>query len=336
MIASAAECDVSTVSLALRNDPRISEAKRLRIQEIAQEMGYQPDHRVSRLMNHLRRGHYPSYFTTVALLVGYENPNQWKDMGSLKQLVQGFNDCADSLGVRVDVIWAADPELSPKRLNQILRQRGIKGLIVTRLPDNYPWEEFPWQEYCTLRQSEAVFVPGMRTFRQNHILESLLSVKRIHELGYERPALFLSASHPRFMKERWRMGYVHQTLSLYGKSGPIHEMTQEDTEATEQFLDEHQPDVMLGSTAGLLLNNTLLAYRTIHPTGRAALARTPEETYIAGVEESLRSLGSWSLTYLVDLIQHNRIGFPQNPETTIFDGTWRDAPSLPPKDKLWQ
>src|SRR5690606_18100520 len=42
-IAKQAEVHVTTVSLALRNHPRLPERTRKRIQKIAEELGYQPD-----------------------------------------------------------------------------------------------------------------------------------------------------------------------------------------------------------------------------------------------------------------------------------------------------
>lgn len=53
-VAAAAKVCVMTVSLALRDNPRISEATRARIKRLAAELGYHPDPELSRLMNHLR------------------------------------------------------------------------------------------------------------------------------------------------------------------------------------------------------------------------------------------------------------------------------------------
>src|ERR1051325_9261392 len=54
-IADAAGVSRMTVSLALRNHPRISAATRERIRQVAERLGYHPDPEVSKLMAYLRR-----------------------------------------------------------------------------------------------------------------------------------------------------------------------------------------------------------------------------------------------------------------------------------------
>ena len=53
-VAAAAKVSVMTVSLALRDNPRISATTRERVKRLAAELGYHPDPELSRLMNHLR------------------------------------------------------------------------------------------------------------------------------------------------------------------------------------------------------------------------------------------------------------------------------------------
>src|SRR6266542_2725551 len=54
-IAAAAKLSLAAVSYALRNDPKIPEETRQRVQEIARRIGYRPNPRVASLMAHIRR-----------------------------------------------------------------------------------------------------------------------------------------------------------------------------------------------------------------------------------------------------------------------------------------
>ena len=60
-IADAAGVSKSAVSLALRNDPRIPESTRKRIQTVADKMGYRRNPVVDSLMTQLRSGRQPSF-----------------------------------------------------------------------------------------------------------------------------------------------------------------------------------------------------------------------------------------------------------------------------------
>ncbi len=53
-IAAEAGLSPSTVSLALRNSPKIPAATKRRIQKIAKRLGYRPDGKLTELMSHLR------------------------------------------------------------------------------------------------------------------------------------------------------------------------------------------------------------------------------------------------------------------------------------------
>ena len=53
-IAAEAGLSPSTVSLALRNSPKIPAATKQRIRKIAQRLGYRPDGKLTELMSHLR------------------------------------------------------------------------------------------------------------------------------------------------------------------------------------------------------------------------------------------------------------------------------------------
>src|SRR5688572_14522424 len=53
-VAEAAGVSLMTVSLALRNSPRVSSRTRTRIAQLADKLGYRPDPEISRLMSRLR------------------------------------------------------------------------------------------------------------------------------------------------------------------------------------------------------------------------------------------------------------------------------------------
>ncbi|MCX7869398.1 MAG: LacI family DNA-binding transcriptional regulator, partial [Terrimicrobiaceae bacterium] len=67
-IARAAGVGKATVSLALRDDPRLRPETRARIQRVARELGYQRNAVVANLMAQLRASRDPKFQATLALL----------------------------------------------------------------------------------------------------------------------------------------------------------------------------------------------------------------------------------------------------------------------------
>src|SRR4029077_14781695 len=67
----------STISRALRNDPRISEALRKQVRRVADELGYQPNPLVSALMANRRRRGSGGAVDVIALVTDYGGAQGW-------------------------------------------------------------------------------------------------------------------------------------------------------------------------------------------------------------------------------------------------------------------
>src|SRR6202453_1900722 len=72
----------ATVSLALRNHPRIRPQERARIQRIATEAGYKPNPLVSHLFAQLRLSKTAAYQSTLGLVYTGENPSYMREIRS--------------------------------------------------------------------------------------------------------------------------------------------------------------------------------------------------------------------------------------------------------------
>ncbi|MCC5846458.1 MAG: LacI family DNA-binding transcriptional regulator [Verrucomicrobia bacterium] len=116
----------TTVSLALRDHPRISEATRHRIQVLARNAGYRPDAEMSRVMTSLRRGDRAPQ--TLAWVT---------DHSPCPRLRAALYEAAEALGYHLDLIRVDAPPILPARLADILTHRGISGILfsLVRKPD---------------------------------------------------------------------------------------------------------------------------------------------------------------------------------------------------------
>src|SRR5258708_3337364 len=124
-IAQRAGVNRSTVSLALRNDPRLKAETRQKIHDLAKEMGYRQNPTVARLMTQLRAGQQKHFRSNIAVL----------DFGPLGEIEQqiwiGARQRAKMLGYGLEFFHVRD--FAAPRLEQILVNRGIQGLIISPL-----------------------------------------------------------------------------------------------------------------------------------------------------------------------------------------------------------
>src|SRR5512145_702370 len=78
IVAAKAAVSSMTVSLALRNHPRIPRSTRERIQTIARELGYRPNPMVHALMAEVRARRPVTSATTLAFITAFPTRDGWR------------------------------------------------------------------------------------------------------------------------------------------------------------------------------------------------------------------------------------------------------------------
>ncbi len=149
----------TTVSLCLRDHPRIRPEVRLRIQRLAAEAGYRPNALVANLFAHLRS-------SKTSTLPEHPGPcSAWrKDLSELETVptfrswIAGCRARATEQGYGFDQLWIYEPGISPARLVTILDARNIRGLAVVGF---YEGEAIP-REFDPIWHRSAAVAIGTR------------------------------------------------------------------------------------------------------------------------------------------------------------------------------
>ncbi|MCC5842984.1 MAG: LacI family DNA-binding transcriptional regulator [Verrucomicrobia bacterium] len=174
----------TTVSLALRGNPRISKATRERIQTLAHEAGYQPDAEVSRVMSSLRRGgRAPQTLVWVT------------DHSPCPKLCEALYAASGRLGYRLDAIRVDSPPILPARLAGILNTRGTNGVLLSlvRKPDYVAGMDLSPFSVCSLGgHTEGLhtveLIPEAPAWCAEEALLLLDQLLRLNQRGFpERP-----------------------------------------------------------------------------------------------------------------------------------------------------
>jgi LacI family transcriptional regulator len=129
-IAAKAGVHVTTVSLAIRNHPRLPEATRTRIQNLAKEMGYTPDPLLKALIAYRGQVMARRNPPTLAYVTNWNTRWGWKKVTAHPQFHAGAEATARALGYNLEHFWMREPDLTQERLSSILYSRGITGLII--------------------------------------------------------------------------------------------------------------------------------------------------------------------------------------------------------------
>jgi LacI family transcriptional regulator len=134
-IARAAGVSRSTVSRALRNDPRLKRETCERVKKIAADLGYRPNPFVATLMADLQRKRQPTASSAFAFVTAYPSREGWRRQNpSFLDYFEGARERAASQGYVLETFWLREPGMTAERFSRMLYTRNIRGLLIPPQP----------------------------------------------------------------------------------------------------------------------------------------------------------------------------------------------------------
>ena len=333
-IASISGFSTATVSLALRNNPKIPEETRRKIRRIAQRCGYSPDPRVRDLMGVVRQSADPGNRGCIGVISFYDSPRPWERSRHLSRLYEGMTIRSEELGYRLEPMWLRAPDMTSRRFRNILDTRGIEGLVCFGSPNI--GEGFPpeFDHYSIVTQGVSIRTACHRVIN-NAFSDTQRVLNRLQKLGYRRPGLILSNyEHHRG---------AHANLSAYlgwcenyigdPRLVPVLRIDTVEPEFVLAWIKSHKPDVILvvHDANALSAFNSLLRDNGISvpdDLGVAALSPILHGTPFSGIEEDQHLMGAWVVELVVSRIMNRDFGVPKNPRTEMVEGLWIEGKSL--------
>ncbi|MGE9292272.1 MAG: LacI family DNA-binding transcriptional regulator, partial [Puniceicoccales bacterium] len=326
---------VSTVSLALRNDPCVKPETAQRIQQAAGELGYHPNPLVSVLMRPVRDKR--TRHERIAVLSCFsESVHRNSHLDPYYRMIhEAIEERARDRGYGLDEFYLGDGTYSNARIENILEARGILGVLLCPGHDD-PGE---FGHYPTLSSPHlATVLVGLNAFQQNlhHAVTDYYynidyALQRALDGGCKRIGLVLEKSKDIITNRAWvsRYLYFQQSIPAKQRVPLLRPLTlaqlRQDVPA---WYKKNRPDVIL--TAGLP------AFHALEEAG----VRMPEEvrminlakrdkTRLAGIDPHSELLGKLGVDLLVQLLQANQFGTPQYPQTISVKGTWVPGETFP-------
>lgn len=319
----------ATISLALRNDPRISAATTQRINKIAAELGYTRNPVLDELMSELRQSRKVGYQRTIALLNAHPRRRAFSENATIPSWVAGCRRRAAYLGYTADEFWLHDPELDPPRLRRILTARGIRGAIIIGafgLGSIPPQFNELWAEFACVVTGIRTHDPALSFSCVDHHNLVLDAMREARALGYRRPGLVLSRQVDQVTDGRFTcaMWLAQQELSLEQRVPANNSTTVEDD--TEPFFrawfDQYRPDVILTLHTNVRGWVERLGLSAPKDLGLIHLERNRFTPEWAGMEQHNDVAGEAAVDLLAGMLQSREVGVPAFPRATLIGATW--------------
>jgi DNA-binding LacI/PurR family transcriptional regulator len=331
-VAAAAGVGKSTVSLALRDDPRLKPETCQRIQKIAQKLGYQANPTVAHLMAQLRISRSPDYQGTLAMLNAAGDPSLLTTDPTYSQWVKGCQERAGQLGYKVDTFWLHDPEVPPAKLRKILYARNIRGVILAAFTgaEEIP-SEFFWENFSSVCIGMHLPRPDLHFASNDQFSTVQMAVQKLLDRGYRRPGLVLDPARDAVIEYRFSGGFWVAQKSIPSKDRvPQLELKKPDIRHFETWLKKHRPDVIVTIHVEVREWLKKLGYQVPGDIGLIHLDLTDSKEHAnwAGMDQKNDEVGAAAVDLLVAQIYRSESGIPEFSRSLQVESRWVDGKTV--------
>lgn len=328
MIAFEAGCSVMTVSLALRNHPRISASTRKHVREVASRLGYRPNPMVSALMSHIGSARPIHYQANLAFLAYRQ---LWNQEWISSDLYSGVLERAKELGFLIDEFWLDAKDGSPERLKKVLHSRNIHGVVVAPLPESGSLEAIHWKNISSVAIGNSLVTPRLHRVTHHQFHGMQLVVETLRKKGYRRIGLALEEFVDEKVEHTWtscvtgcqfRWPPKERVPILIGDHSPA---------KMHIWVSRHRPDVVVGIDGAI---DALLQAGFSVPGdvsfAHLSLPSTPfARLKLSGLDQNWRIAAAAAVDLVVAQIYRNEQGIPTEPKTIMVEGRWVEGRTTP-------
>lgn len=319
-----------TVSRALRNQSRISEAMRDKIQAKAIAMGYHPDPALTALVHYRHSRMATPVRAAMAWFNRWPDPTQLRKFKEFDLYWQGAETAAKRLGFHLEE-FVVNEAMSPARMAQILYTRNVRGILLPPGPFLDGWiQKFPWSQFSVVWMGRPTDDLPVHAVTSDQSLNTMLAVRKIRALGYKRIGFIGGA----WIARTFAAGFLWiQKIEIPEEFHvpPLllqsFEADSVNQDAFRLWLQANKPDAILTdypAVPKMLAKEGLRAPKNI---GLAALT-VLDCPIDAGIYQNPEEIGRVSVLMLQSLINDNDRGIPSVSREVLIKGKWVDGTSM--------
>jgi LacI family transcriptional regulator len=319
-----------TVSRALRKDAHVSAATAMRICKIAREMKYQPDPHLTALAAYRKQLRPPKNQEVIAYLTTDSSREGYKRTRIGNESLRGACLRADEFGYRVEPTWLPDLIRQHHDPSDVLRARGIRGVILARMGRVGMTVDLDWDRFSCVAIGYSLLKPTLHVIASHFFHNLCRSFDELIAIGYKRPALLLSADLD------FRTGHQFQGAFLYKQQSlpaacrlPIlWTESAKQSENLEIYRSNFDPDAILSAWPSTRAVLTTLGLQPPIDIGYINLNIVRKEDSVSGIFQNVLEIGATAVSRLNVMLQYGEKGIPLLPDVTALSGEWYPGSTL--------
>ena len=334
-IAQAAGVSRMTVSMALRDHPRVAPETRDRIKKIAEEQGYTPDPNLTELMRYLRKRDISKEEPVIAILNGQKRP--LKELGEDSLMIrQGAIERAENLGFKTEDFWLQEPGMRLQRVVQILQTRGIHGIVVLPVESLNDVFSLPQEDFMGVATCGVAARLGFNQVHPHFYQSMHVGISNLTERGFQRIGFCVTET------EDIRSNHLYQSYLLWHQQNileknRVHPLVKDRIGRNDliDWVKKEKPDVVLSPNVDhyhWLKESGIKIPDDISFAALSPALDTPTGE-IAKVHIGYHKIGATAIDVLKTKLAHEQLGPTDNPAVTLIRGEWMEGASVRPAIK---
>ncbi len=331
-IAAKACLSVAAVSMALRNNASIPEATRERVRKIADELRYTPDPALSALAAHRNSLRVRSNFSVIGLISNWKKRDGWTRFQSAQEVIEGSKARALELGFTLQHFWAREDGLSPKRFSQILKTRGIRGIILAPFEEHNDIFELDWGAFSVVTIEKPARYPHFHHIIQNQYSDYLLCWEKLRNRGYTRVGLVVNSDLADRASHQWEAAHSYAQTQSKSRLNPIPILRlgkSRPADTIRNWLHRYRPQAVISRCDDFFEAAEAEGIAVPEEIAYVSLNVSDDRPNVSGIFQHRKTMGATAIDVLNSLLQRNHRGLNEVSIGTQIDGSWRKGDTLP-------
>lgn len=313
----------ATVSLALNNSPKIADATREKVKAAAKEMGYRASPYVSALMAARRIGRDLTQAPVIALLTPNQTERHWKERHHLRRFINSCVATAEGLGIRAELFWMGEENMTARRMNDILYNRGIRGAV---LMTHGVWGtrmDHSWTELATVNYGARELKPDTDWVAADFYGNMELTLGVLQENQFTKVGFAMDKPYHYEQDNRWLAAYLMgqqrgriEAIEPWVDGAP-------DFEGFKQWYLKQRPEVIICVHPPIVISwLQQLGVGVPENVSVVAIGTADSAESVSGIAENTHACGKLAIEMLIDRIQRGEFGTYDEPCHISVKGQW--------------
>lgn len=334
-VARVAGVHFTTVSMALRGNPRIPAATRARVAAAAATLGYERNEVYFALSRRRQSCEGPAFTPTIAYVTNQSVENGLLKTAHQRRLLRAARAQAKALGYGFKLLAVDAGAHDSASLLRHLREQHIHGLILaTMQPDRAPLE-LPWRDFRIVR-IDSRHVTSHGSFVSTDQWQCVrLAHRELRKLGYQRVGLAVGHT------DESGTGGLHQAAWLLeqqalpqGARSPVLLFPpgtdyRSIVPLLRAWIDAHRIDAVICNWSNIRSLLRTAGFAVPQRIACACLCLAQPLPALAGVVTHLDRVAKDATTLLIHALRSDAQEPP--PTLTYVEGTWHPGSSAPPR-----